>query len=209
MLHSDQINERGSESSLFLLKQFVKGSVREVYWRIHGRSIENPIMPDAPESFLFICKGNICRSPFAERLAAKMIADYKLDGTKCFSAGLEVSKSLPSPPEAIFAAKRYGVHLGDHRSENITLSLVEANDMILAMETSQFIRLRNSFPQFRDKIYLLPLFEKDRKSMGQTFLRYNVPDPYGKSPEYFLHCYNRIEQCLKFLFIEIIRQGNK
>ena len=60
------------------LKKFIKGTTREFYWRIYGRAIQNPQMPDAPGSFLFICKGNICRSPFAEHLAKKIAQKKKV-----------------------------------------------------------------------------------------------------------------------------------
>jgi protein-tyrosine-phosphatase len=45
------------------------------------------------------------------------------------------------------------------------------------------------------KLHLLPLFDEQRGS----FLRFNLPDPYGKGVERFRECYARIERCLQEL----------
>ena len=54
------------------LTMAVKRPVRDAWWRVRGMSIAEASLPAEPRSLLFICKGNICRSPFAERYAARV-----------------------------------------------------------------------------------------------------------------------------------------
>ena len=197
--------EKTTKSVKLLLKDFIKGPVREFYWRIYGHNIQNPGLPDSPKSFLFICKGNICRSPFAEHLAVRMAEKRNITGTAFYSAGLEVSQSLPSPHEAVLTAKRFGISLHEHKSRSIDNGIVNLYDMIIAMDMTQFNYLRKSFPHSKYKIFLLPLFEK-KISPKDTFLFYNILDPYGRSVEEFLACYQRIEGCLDGLLTEVVAQ---
>ena len=122
-----------------------------------------------------------------------------------YSGGLDVSKSLPPPKEAILAAEKFGVHLNGHRSRRITQEMVDSFDMIIAMETWHFRSLRKSFPQHKKKISLLPLFGADQSAKEGGFLRYNIQDPYGQSLDEFCTCFQRIKRCIEGLFEEIER----
>lgn len=158
------------------LKHWIKGNLRDLYWKIHGNKVKNPGLPDNPRSFLFVCKGNICRSPFAERLGIR-IANNCLAGMNFFSAGLEVSTSTPPPADAILAAESFGVHLNGHKSKRINYEILGSFDMIFTMETRHLKTLRESFPQFQDKIFLLPLFEKNKANTKGSYHFCNIPDP--------------------------------
>lgn len=197
-----------NRKSTLLIKQFIKRNVREFYWRIYGHNIQNPGLPDSPQRFLFICKGNICRSPFAEHLAKRMAKKKNIMDKEFYSAGLEVSQSLPSPNEAVLTAEHFGVGLRDHKSRGIDNAVVDLYNMIIVMDMPQFNYLKKTFPQLRDKIFLLPLFEKFITTK-ETFLLYNILDPYGRSVEEFLACYQRIERCLESLLTEIGKAKRK
>lgn len=182
------------------LRKWIKGDLRDLYWKIYGNSIKNPRCPALPESILFICKGNICRSPFAEHLAKKL-AGSAISGEGPFSsAGLEVSRPLPPPIEAALAAKSFGIQLDGHRSRSINQDMVASFDMITAMETRQLKHLRKAFPGYHDKIFLLPLFEAKQGTKRGWFSRYNIQDPYGKNLVEFQACFQRIERCIEGLF---------
>ncbi len=183
------------------LKQ-IKRNLKNPYWKLYGSTIRNPSLPGDLKSFLFVCKGNICRSPFAEHLAAKIAEERNLRDRTFYSVGLDVSQSLPSPREAVRAAESFGVGINGHKSKQVTQDRLKTSDMIIAMEAAHFKHLRKTYPQFQDKIFLLPLFEKNRTT-GGSYARYNIVDPYGKPLEQFLDCYRRIEDCLDGLFSEI------
>ena len=83
------------------------------WWR--GRTIANPPLPAVPRELLFLCQGNICRSPFAAELARRRVAERGLSGVRCVSAGLRASQAPESPPDAVNAAADYTIALAGHR----------------------------------------------------------------------------------------------
>jgi protein-tyrosine phosphatase len=181
----------------------IKANTREVYWRIYGNTIENPRLPADPGSFLFVCTGNVCRSPFAEHIALSMANKRNITGKTFYSVGLDVTQSLPPPEDAVSAALRFHVDLHAHRSRQMTYDILQSVDMILVMEASQFNLLRRYYPGKRNRIFLLPLFDNKNMSKHRGYSRYNILDPYGKPVDEFLSCYERIHDCLSSLFFEM------
>ncbi len=192
---------------LKIVKRWLKDNLRNMYWSVHGGSIKNPGMPPAPSSCLFVCKGNICRSPFAEYLAREIAQASGAGGWIRFgSAGLHAGRPLPSPANAVEAARAFGIRLDGHRSKGVTPELMESYDMVLAMEPWQLQTLREGYPQFMDKVFLLSLFGGPGGLRGSYDI-YNIRDPYGGSVDTFHACFSRIETCLKGLFAEASRMS--
>ena len=158
-------------------------------------------MPVSPTSILFICKGNICRSPFAEHLANKITFDESFENMVFSSAGLEVPVSISSPREVLTVAEKFGVKINAHKSRVITYDLAESYDMIIAMESWQVMRLREMFPDYSDKIYLLPLFQINKKRWWWSYRLHNIADPYGNTLPYYYECFRRIERCIRDLLL--------
>jgi len=69
--------------------------------------------------------------------------------------------------------------------------------MIIAMESWHVKHLRKIFPNLRDKIYLLSLFENKNKIRMWSYQRNNIPDPFGNSEFHFYECFKRIERCIE------------
>jgi protein-tyrosine-phosphatase len=67
---------------------------------------------------LFVCAGNICRSPFAEGLARRLAAERGLD-VEFASAGEIALDGDRCPPDAVAVAKEYGVDLSSHRARRL------------------------------------------------------------------------------------------
>jgi len=181
----------------------IKWALRNLYWSVYGATVKNPSMPRDPKSLLFVCKGNICRSPFAERLAARMASKNGYGRLTFISAGLETSQPLTPPGNAILSATSFGVHLDDHKSRQITDKMINLADMILVMEPWHLKTLKKSYPHVLNKIFLLSLFEKENTTTNKSYYRYNIPDPYGQHLDQFQICYSRIENCISGLFIRI------
>ncbi len=176
----------------------LKHVVGDIYWEFRGLGIRSPELPPTVTSVLFICKGNICRSPFAERLA-KLQAQYSNSRIRFGSAGLQANEPISPPKDAIEAAKRFGIDLNDHRSQRISVELVEIYDMIVAMEGWQYTDLKSSFSKYQDKIFLLPLFDQDDKTRHHGYAAYNIKDPYGAAPSIYDECFRRISSCTSSL----------
>src|SRR3972149_10484204 len=87
------------------IKQALKGLWRDLYWYFCGARIKVPQLPVSPRSFLFVCRGNVCRSPFAEHAAKTIAQQLGIKGCEFGSAGIEVSQSEPSPSNAVEVAE--------------------------------------------------------------------------------------------------------
>ena len=106
-------------------------------------------------SILFICTGNTCRSPLAEVLCKRQLAQV-LDcrpselperGYLIQSAGLAAAYDHPATPEAVVVAQELGADLSQHRSQPITESMVLQATNIFVMTRSQLLLLVDYFPE--------------------------------------------------------------
>jgi protein-tyrosine-phosphatase len=104
-----------------------------------------------------------------------------------------------SPPDtALTAAAMRGVDMGAHRSQPIHPGSLAGFDMVIAMEAAQSRWLKRRYPEHAGKVFLLPLF--DPRSLEEGMRRkalFNIEDPFGKTLEAYLGCYERIERCLE------------
>lgn len=124
---------------------------------------------------LFVCLGNICRSPAAHGIMETMIKDKNLsDRFEIDSAGLYGGHAgdLPDPRMRAHAIRR-GYRL-THRSRPVTISDFDDFDIIVAMDNSNFDRLRSLAPTLDDEKKVVRMIDFVR-----SFHRYDcVPDPY-------------------------------
>lgn len=179
-----------------IARRWVKEIPRDIFWHIYGRKIRNPSFARPPCSVLFICKGNICRSAFAQYFSVKTCRENLSRGARFLSAGLEAKPSDAPPRMAISAAKRFGVDMRYHRPTMINADLVESVEMVVAMEVYQAKNIERRFPEAQSKVILLPLFDPEIARLPRGYHRYNIQDPYGKAESAFLDCFHRIERCL-------------
>ena len=90
---------------------------------------------DASVSVLFVCTANRCRSPLAEAFLRSWLADAV--GVNISSCGNpDCVGDQPATVDAIEAGRRRGVDLSTHRSRPLTSDLVDAADLIVAMEST-------------------------------------------------------------------------
>lgn len=131
---------------------------------------------------LFVCLGNICRSPAAEGIMQSMVEakglqnDFELD-----SAGLYGGHAgdLPDSRMRVHAAKR-GYNL-THRSRPVKVSDFENYDLIVAMDDSNFSRLKQMAPTVNDEKKIVRMID-----FVKGFPQYHsVPDPYYEGAEGF------------------------
>jgi protein-tyrosine phosphatase len=177
----------------------LKRPAKDAHWWFRGRAIRNPELPKRPRSVLFLCKGNICRSPFAEHLARRTWGDAGGSMPAFASAGLRVTDGEPPPPEALTAARDHGISLLGHGAKGLTDDMLRRFDIVVAMDAGQLEHLRQHFGRHRDKFFLLPLFEEGAASRYGSFRRFNLVDPYGRALDDFRACYRRIDRCLQGL----------
>lgn len=124
---------------------------------------------------LFVCTGNICRSPTAAAVFRAMVEREGLaEAFEIDSAGtFDGQVGLPASPPAVEAAKRRGYDLSGHRARVLTRDDIERFDYPLAMDRSHLAVMR----------WMAPRALVDRPQMFLKFaprvLAIDVPDPYG------------------------------
>ena len=178
--------------------QPLKRATKNVWWRYRGRAIVNPPVPARVESVLFVCLGNICRSPFAEVIAAKR-ANSGSGDIRFMSAGIHTKQAAEPPEHARNVAEMFGVSLRDHRPRMLTRELIDACDMIVVMETSQLELLRTTYSEYRDRVFLLSLFEEGASGLE----RYAIADPFGLPRAAFEQCFQRIDRAVAALLATV------
>jgi len=126
-----------------------------------------------PVRVLFVCMGNICRSPTAEGVFRHRAAQLGLDQLDIDSAGTHGYHVGHEPDQrASEAAKARGYDLNGIRSRQVDIGDFELFDWILAMDTSNLeVLLADCPPQHRNKVHRFLDFST--RYRGQ-----DVPDPY-------------------------------
>jgi protein-tyrosine phosphatase len=114
-------------------------------------------------NILLVCTGNTCRSPMAQALTERVIAE-KLGvgpdelagaGVVVRSAGVAAGEGSPASPEAIAVLGEDGIDLSDHQSQAVSDRLIEEADVIYTMTGRHREVLVNRWPRADDKT--LPL----------------------------------------------------
>jgi protein-tyrosine phosphatase len=153
----------------------------------------------ASEVFLFVCTGNTCRSPLAEGLFRKMLADrlqcaddeLSDHGYLVLSAGLAAEPGLPASPESIEVARRCGVDLRSHESQPVTDRLLEQADRIFVMTRAHREAILGSYPRLAGRVELLARDQSD------------ISDPIGAGQVEYETCRAEIERHLRALIDEL------
>jgi protein-tyrosine-phosphatase len=132
---------------------------------------------------LFVCTGNICRSPMAEGLLKKMRSDFSVS-----SAGVSSMDGWNAMPEAVDVMQGHGVDISNHRARQVTEEMVRDADLVLAMARHHREMLKNMFPESEEKIFTL----KEYAGIGT-----DIEDPYGSSKDFYEVIAEEIAEALK------------
>jgi protein-tyrosine-phosphatase/predicted ATP-grasp superfamily ATP-dependent carboligase len=135
-------------------------------------------------SILFVCKGNICRSPFAEFYAVAILGSSK----EVVSAGYLPPFGRPSPELAVDASRDYGVDLLRHQSRPIDKIMLDKADVIFVFDHENRQAVVTLMPSIKEKVYYLGLL----KSGGSVIIN----DPYSGDLEDFKTTYSLISSCI-------------
>jgi len=153
-----------------------------------------------PIRVLMVCTGNICRSPTAEGVLRRKLADVGLDGSIEVQSAGTVDYHAGSPPDhrAQQSALRRGYDLSRQRARQLRTEDFERFDLLVAMDTEHLERMVELCPgPFANRIRLLMDFSP-RRRRGMS-----VPDPYYGAPAGFERVLDLIEEGCEGLVREL------
>ena len=124
-------------------------------------------------NLLFVCTGNICRSPLAEVIARAEADARGWAEVSCASAGTFALSGRPASGPGIAVAAAHGLDLAGHASRELSLELLEWADVIIGMEASHAGAAVRLAPDAAVHVMTDFLPAEHERSAG------GVPDPYG------------------------------
>jgi protein-tyrosine-phosphatase len=130
-------------------------------------------------SIIFVCQGNICRSPFAEALLRARLGDGILT---IASAGMMPKPGRPTPIFGLEAAALHGVDLSGHRSVWLSRQLVDAASLLVVFDEITRSAVFDRYPHSKTRVMLLG----DLAGLGE------IPDPIDGDAAEFRRVYDRI-----------------
>jgi protein-tyrosine-phosphatase len=149
---------------------------------------------------LFVCSGNLCRSPMAEGLLRKLLQDEEIAGIEVHSAGTLGIQGEPASPYAVTACREaYGADLASHRSRGVDAGMLQRADLILCMAARHLEAVRGLSPDCAGRSFLLKAYAG--VAGGDVF------DPVGSPLEVYRQSCREIEGLLRQALPKIAALG--
>lgn len=134
-------------------------------------------------TMLLVCSGNTCRSPMAEVIARKELADAKglsvdqLDnaGIRVLSAGTTAASGMPATEQAMQVMSQMGLDLSGHRSRSLSAEMIRDADVVYCMTESHRQDVLSLVPDAKHKVELLD-------GAG------DIADPFGSDVTTYARC---------------------
>ena len=161
----DHFDWRDLEITRRVLALAVTDQVRPVYLKIKGWQTKRRLLKrhrtllrrlkaaGGTGKIVFLCYGNICRSPLAAALAKQQLNSVTID-----SAGFHDQTGRICPQKIQRIGNPFGIDLSAHRSARVTRNQLANADLVIAMDLENLNRLRQEFPEMADRTTLLGLF---------------------------------------------------
>jgi RpiB/LacA/LacB family sugar-phosphate isomerase len=137
---------------------------------------------------LFICTGNICRSPMAEGLFRDMTAED--GGFTASSAGLAAARGQRPSEESVTVLRELGIDISSQRSTPLDMNLAAGADYIFVMTRSHLDAINLLYPGALEKTFLLREFDDAPDGLR------DVPDPIGQGIAAYTRCRDTIRRAM-------------
>jgi protein-tyrosine-phosphatase len=154
---------------------------------------------------LLVCTGNICRSPLAEAIMRRELAELGRDDFEVTSAGTGAWDGAPASEGAYLVALEHGLDLSAHRARLLTRELVQQADIILTMARHHRARVEELGGDGRT--YVLGEYA------GRSGPEAEISDPFGGELEVYRRTFEELEELIKAavrrLTAEYDAEGNR
>jgi low molecular weight protein-tyrosine phosphatase len=163
---------------------------------------------EVPYRICFVCSGNICRSPTAEIVTRRLLAEAGLDGrVRVDSAGLgDWHVGEDADPRSVAALRRRGYEVGRHRARQFTSADFATRDLVVALDSGHQRALRALAPTGRDaaKVRLLRSYDPALAATPQA-ADLDIADPYWDDEEGFNQVLETVEAACRGLLLAVRR----
>jgi protein-tyrosine-phosphatase len=119
---------------------------------------------------VFVCTGNICRSPIAEYMLRDCMGEDS--GWTVSSASVMSGMGAPASAHAVEVMEEEGVDMHKHRSMPLSPDLIDLASVIVVMTGGHAEQIEYSFPVAREKVFLLTSFDENAVNR-------DIADPIG------------------------------
>jgi len=150
--------------------------------------------PD-PQTVLFVCTGNTCRSPMAERLMAGLCGAFPR--WRFASAGLYAVEGAPATGKAIAVMKEKGLSLEDHRARALSPAMIREASFLIPMTAAHRDGILFMAPEAAEKTRTLHSFGSARPDR-------DVMDPFGGGADTYRLVRDEIESALADIILTLI-----
>jgi len=158
------------------------------------RAANQRLIPRSSRSLLFVCYGNIMRSPMAEALMLRALEETPCsEKIEVASAGLHATAGREVHPWALEVAAAMGISLADHRAKPLSKEMVEHADCVFAMDFQNKAELLTLYPEAASKIYLMSAYAAGRQRYRE------IADPFLGDLEATKSCYRELQICVRNL----------
>jgi len=150
---------------------------------------------------LFVCDGNICRSPMAEALMRQTLADRNVNGIEVSSSGLVASPwSVAHTQLRRVLGPAYQL-VENRPSQPLTQELVERSDLILGMENRHVRQILERYPKSQGRV------DKITSYAGRDGEVKDFPDSgYGDVFSWLRHCHSIMLPCVETIADRLVRE---
>lgn len=150
---------------------------------------------------LFVCTGNVCRSPLAEGYFKTLLHQKNLKGIEVASAGVAALVGAQPFECALEVAKVHDFDISAKSGIQLTPELIREYDRIYCMESWQAAAIMQMEPDHSDKVDLLGSCESEGKNQKQ------IPDPRDFTFPETLRTFEAIKDAVEALLKQVTKQN--